>query len=103
MPDAQTAGEAECRRCGELTPMDGEQGMVRFGEPLCRDCSDAPVRFRATCDNEFCDWSETVEGREFNRGHLQTRIQQEANGHEDRKRVFDDDPMHTVEIEEVSE
>jgi hypothetical protein len=103
MSEKETTTDRPCRCCGELTPMDGKQGTVRFGEPICRGCSDAPVRFQATCTNKFCSWSETVEGDEFNRGHLKIRIQQEANNHENRKRIFDDDPMHTVEINEKTD
>ena len=90
-----------CHCCGEDYPLDGKHAIERFGNVLCKDCSDEPVVFEADCQNEFCDWSHSVEGNEFNRGHLKTRIQQEKNQHVKWKRVFDGDPMHNVEIGEV--
>jgi len=56
--------------------------------------------FRAECTNELCDWSRYVEESEFNQGHAKTRMQQEANHHEKRKRVFDGDPTHPTEVYE---
>lgn len=58
---------SECHVCGEDVPVDGEQAIERFGEVLCRDCSDNPVVFVAECTNELCMWSHRVEDREFNR------------------------------------
>ena len=93
--------DGTCHVCGETVPLDGEQAIERFGEVLCRDCSDAPVAFEATCTNGICGWSYVAEGEEFNRGHLKTRAQQEATHHETSKREFDDDPTHTTRVQEV--
>lgn len=90
-----------CHVCGDDTAMDGEQGMRRFGQPLCRDCSDESVAFVAKCQNGLCTWSYVADGSEFNRGHLKTRAQQEANQHESWKREFGDDPTHKTEVREV--
>lgn len=92
----------ECHVCGDVVPLDGEKAMKRFGDPLCRDCSDEPVKFVVECSNGLCSWSYVVEENEFNRGHAKTRAQQEANQHETWKREFDDDPTHKTSIKEVA-
>lgn len=91
----------DCHVCGETVPLDGETAIERFGDVLCRDCSDKPVVFVAECTNGLCGWSYRVEEDEFNRGHADTRVRQEANSHQKRKRVFDDDPTHKTEVREV--
>jgi hypothetical protein len=93
--------QGTCHVCDEDVPVDGEHAMERFGDVLCRDCSDEPVVFEAECTNGFCDWSYRYEDVEFNRGHVETRVRSEANTHENRKQVFDDDPAHTTEVWEV--
>jgi len=93
--------DAVCHVCESGVTLDGEEAIERFGDVLCRDCADYPVVFVARCNNGFCDWSYRVEEAEFNRGHAKTRAQQEANSHENRKEMFDDDPMHNTEVEEV--
>jgi len=92
-----------CHVCGELVLVDGEHAMERFGEALCRDCSQEPVVFVARCSNGLCDWSYRVEETEFNRGHAKTRAQQEANQHETWKRELDDDPTHNTDVQEIAE
>ena len=92
---------AECL-CGDTVALDGEEAMRRFGNVLCRDCADEPVVFVARCTGGFCGWSYRVEETEFNRGHAETRAQQEANHHERFKRVIDGDHFHTTEVEEVA-
>lgn len=90
-----------CHVCNEEVPLDGETAIERFGDVLCRDCSSKPLAFRATCGNQLCTWSYRVEESEWNRGHAETRVRQEANSHQKRKRVFDDDPTHRTTVEEV--
>jgi ribosomal protein S27E len=98
------ADTGTCHVCGDRVPVDGEQAVGRFGDVLCADCADGPVVFVAGCQSsEFCDWSHRVEGEEFNRGHLRTRAQQAANRHEIETEVLDNDPMHRVEVHEVSD
>jgi len=94
--------EGTCRVCGETVPVDGEKAIERWGSVLCQDCSNEPVRFKATCSSELCDWSFTVDEDEFNRGHAKTRAQQEANQHEKMKEVLDEDPMHRTSVTEVT-
>lgn len=81
--------------------IDGSEAVERFGEVLCRDCSDEPVILRAECINQFCDWTFEKEGTEFDRGHVEQLVRSEVNSHEQRKRVFADDPMHETTVEEV--
>ena len=102
MTEKSNIGDGECHVCGETVPIDGEHAMERWGDVLCRDCSDEPVVFVARCNNGLCDWSYRVEENEFNRGHAETRVRQEKNRHERWKRIFDDDPMHNVGVKEVS-
>lgn len=92
-----------CHVCGDGVPVDGEKAIERFGDVLCRDCLDKTVAFEAECTNQLCTWSYRYEDDEFNRGHVKTRVQQEANSHESRKRVFDDDPTHKTTVREVGE
>lgn len=92
-----------CHVCETQVPIDGENAVERFGDVLCRDCSDEAVVFVARCNSGLCSWSYRVEENEFNRGHAKTRVQTEANFHERTKRVLDDDPCHNVEIREVRE
>jgi len=92
---------SECHVCSSDVPVDGEHAMERFGNVLCRDCSDEPVVFVARCTNGICSWSYRVEENEFNRGHAETRARQEANQHQSWKREFDDDPTHKTEVEEI--
>lgn len=99
MSEVETTGR--CHVCGEETPVDGENGIERFGNVLCRDCSDEPVVFVARCSNGLCPWSYRVEENEFNRGHAKRRAQQEANWHENSKEAIHDDPTHNTEISEV--
>lgn len=101
-PD-QSDDTGTCGVCDEQVQIDGEQAIERFGDVLCADCAGKPVAFEAECRNQFCDWEHRVESTEFNRGHLKTRIHQEKNHHVQTKRVFDDDRMHRVEIEEVDD
>mgnify|MGYP006283789737 FL=1 len=101
MTDAEPVPVAECHVCGDHVPVDGENAIERFGDILCRDCSDEPVVFVARCNSGLCPWSYRVEETEFNRGHAETRVRQEANSHEKRKRVFDDDPCHNVDVREI--
>lgn len=91
-----------CYVCGEDVPLDGEQAIERWGDVLWRGCSGEPVAFRAECDNQFCDWSFDYEGQEFDRGHVEQIVRNEANTHERTKRIFDDDPMHNTTVEEVT-
>jgi hypothetical protein len=93
----------ECHVCETSVPIDGEQGIRRFGNVLCRDCSDKPVIFVARCENGLCSWSYRAADTEFNRGHAKTLAQQEANSHQKRKRMFDDDPTHRTTVEERTE
>jgi hypothetical protein len=95
------AETAACHVCGDTYPLDGEQAIERFGNPLCRDCADESVVFVARCQNGLCGWSYRVDETEFNRGHAKTRAQQEANSHQTRKREFDDDPTHRTTVEEA--
>ena len=100
--DAGFESEA-CRVCGDVVPVDGENAIERWGGVLCRDCSDEPVAFKATCSSQLCNWTFLAENNEFNRGHVETRAHQEANQHERSKAVFDDNPMHRTTVEEVLE
>jgi hypothetical protein len=90
-----------CRVCDEEVPLDGKQAMERFGSPICRECSDEEVVVTAECESLLCPWSFRASGVEFNRGYIRKRAQQEANNHQTRKRIFEDDPCHTSEVEEV--
>lgn len=90
-----------CHVCGETYPLDGENAIERFGDVLCRGCSEDPVVFVAECNSGLCSWSYRVEETEFNRGHAETRVRQEANSHEKMKRIIDDDPCHNVAVNEV--
>lgn len=92
-----------CHVCGDEVLVDGKHAMERFGDVLCRDCSDEPVVFVAECTNGLCTWSHRVDETEFNRGHAKTRAQQEANNHQTRKRLFEDDPTHKTEVREITE
>lgn len=94
---------ADCHVCGERTTLDGDRGIRRFGNALCRDCSDEPVVFVARCQSGLCEWSHRVEGNEFNRGHLRTRCEQEANWHESTKRELDDEHCHKTHVEEIED
>lgn len=98
---SEELAEGSCRVCGETVPVDGENAIERWGGVLCRDCSDDPVVFEATCTSELCDWSFRSEHNEFNRGHVKTRAQQEANQHRMTKEVFEDNPMHRTTVQEV--
>lgn len=100
MSDVETG---TCRLCDESYPLDGEQAVEHFGTVVCADCVDESVVFVAECSNQFCDWTHRVEDTEFNRGHVKTRAQQEANNHERWKRVFEDDPMHETTVREVDD
>lgn len=91
-----------CHVCDEAVPVDGEQAIERFGEVLCRDCTDEPVVFVAECEAGLCGWSYRVEQTEFNRGHAKMRAQQEANSHETERRVFDGEHVHTTAVSEVA-
>jgi len=101
MPNSSEVTVEPCHVCGEDVPVDGENAIERFGEFLCRDCSHEPVVLVARCNSGLCSWSYRVEENEFNRGHAETRVKQEANSHETRKRVFEDNPCHNVEVQEV--
>jgi len=93
----------ECHVCGEDVPLDGEHAMKRWGDVLCRDCAREPVVFVAECTSGLCDWSYRVEETEFNRGHAETRVHQEAGHHERWHRVLEDNPMHKTSVNEVSD
>jgi len=92
--------KGECHVCGEEVAVDGEQAVERFGNILCRECVDKPVVFRATCQRDGCDWSHEANHNEFNRGHVKTRAQQEANWHENSKDVLENE-THKTEVTEV--
>jgi hypothetical protein len=91
----------ECHVCEEAVALDGKEAGRRYGNILCYPCSQEPVVFEATCNNELCSWNPTFEDREFNRGDLKKLAHSEANNHETTKRVFEDDPTHSTEVREV--
>lgn len=96
-------GVGTCHVCGKEVPVDGEQAIERFGKVLCRDCADEPVTFVAECEAAFCDWSYRVDETEWNRGHAKVRAQQEANHHENSKRVLRGEHEHQTHVEERQE
>lgn len=97
----RTPADGTCHVCGEQVPIDGEHAIERWGDVLCRDCTDEPVVFEAECDNQFCNWSFECEGDEFDRGHVEQLVRQKANFHENLNKVARDDPMHNTEVREV--
>lgn len=94
--------DPSCDICDEEVSVDGDDAIERYGNTLCKDCVDEPVAFRYECTSQFCDFGDVVEGTEFDRGAIKTRAHQEANSHEKRKRVFENNPMHTVTVKEVA-
>lgn len=96
-----SAESGVCHVCGDSVLVDGSQAIERFGDVLCRDCSGEAVVFAAECTNQLCSWTYRHEDTEFNRGHVETRVQQEANTHENTQRAIHDDPTHTTEVWEI--
>jgi len=88
----QRSGTCAC--CGEVVEADNETAGPFAGRFLCEDCWGEEMTFVTECLD--CDWTYEAAGRQSNHHNLRTRVQQEGNSHENKKRVFDDESHETV-------
>ena len=83
-----------CGGCGSETIADGERAGIRAGRLLCSECADREIVFHAECLD--CEWEFTSNGAMFDWYHIRQRAQQEANSHENQKRVFENESHEAV-------